>query len=125
MTANNKLIGNLDFYGEAEVSATLPGFQEDGKTGLADFITFDDGDLLSIFNDAARTQLLWEGVIEMDFEINKKVNMVYASRGHTVLTQHAPPFLTMNGIPKGMTPEFWGEVLCDEKPATLIKVPKP
>jgi len=125
MSTNNKLTGQLTAYADMGVVATVPAFQDDSKAGWDGFITFDDGDLLSIFNDAARTQVLWEGVIEMDFDVNKKPNPVYATAGHMVLTQHAPPFNTMNGIPKGMDPDFWGKVLSEEKPATLVKVLKP
>lgn len=125
MSTANKLTGHMTYYADQGVEAVVPAFHDESKTGWDGFTTFDDGDLLTVFNDAAHTNVVWQGVIEMDFSVNKKPNPVYAAAGLTVLTQHAPPFLTMNGIPKGIAPDLWGRILADEKPATLVKVLKP
>jgi hypothetical protein len=125
MSTANTLTGYMTYYADQGVDAVVPAFHDESKTGWDGFTTFDDGDLLTVFNDAARTSVMWQGVIEMDFTVNTKPNPVYAAVGQHVMTQHAPPFQTMRGIPKGIAPAQWGRMLIDEKPATLVKVLKP
>jgi hypothetical protein len=108
MVQRNKLIrppregtvtGRLEAFCETGTEGIIWSVYEDGKTGYDGLNCLEDGDFLKIFNDAARTEVAWEGEIKLKY----------------------PPATRFNrGIQRGVDEQNWARMFVDEKYATVI-----
>ncbi|MBI1215137.1 MAG: hypothetical protein GC185_04870 [Alphaproteobacteria bacterium] len=107
------LRGRLEAFSEQGTEGTIWCFYEDGKTGYDALFPLEKGDVLRVFNDAARKDEVWKGVIDFDYEVAKKPFF----GGHV---QRVENIGTVHGVQKREDPENWAQMFIDEKPAILI-----
>lgn len=92
--------GVLDPFCETGTEGIVWSLLEDGKKGYDSLNCLEEGDLLKVFNDAARKELLWEGEIKLKY----------------------PPATRFNrGVQEGVNEDAWTRLFFDAKPATLIR----
>ena len=105
--------GKLMPYYETGMEGTLWSVHEDGKDGYDGLNPLENGMLLTVFNDAARTQVLWQGTI--DFEKDR------AQQEALLRAQKYPPRLGPwgYGLPKNIHPYDWVNMFSQEKPARI------
>jgi len=111
-----------------EVEGVLEAFFETGTEGIVwsvvkggDFkyenlFTLENGDLLTVFNDASKKDVLWQGEVKLEYE-NKK-------RPHPLNPEYKKQEVFgrwVNGLQENADPEKWAQMFLDEKPAKLIK----
>lgn len=94
------IYGRTDDFCETGTEGIVWSVYEDGKKGYDGLHCLEDGDMLKVFNDAARKQVVWEGEISLKY----------------------PPSMMFNhGVQDGMNEQIWARMFIDHKPATLIK----
>jgi len=91
--------GRCEAFCETGTEGIIWSVYEDGKTGYDGLNPLHEGDFLKIFNDAARTEVAWEGEIKLKY----------------------PPATRFNrGIQRGVNEKEWAELFFKERPATVI-----
>lgn len=104
----------------------LDAFPVKGKEGLHWFFQPDDGgaahvvekgDILMVFNDAAKKERVWTGVVDLDFTSHRTFMPYCPALGKI---QHLRSIGSVRGLQKGMNPFAWAEMFTGKKPAILI-----
>lgn len=104
------LKGKLELFFEQGMEHVAWTFYEDGQQGYDGLHVIEKGDVLRVFNDAARTELVWQGTIDLEYDSHKNAGGIQRLAGVG----------TVHGIQKGVNAEEWGKLFADEKPAVLI-----
>ena len=116
MSEENKaqiIEGTLMPYYETGMEGTLWSVHEDGKDGYDGLNPLQDGQLLTVFNDAARTEVLWQGVIDLERDPQKQDELLRAQKYSTRLGPWG------YGLPKNIHPYDWVNMFANEKPARV------
>ncbi len=88
-----------------------------GKRTLPGVTTLEKGDLLTVFNQD-RTETLWEGVIDFDYEISKEPLPLVPSYRRQAIND-----ISVHGIQKDIAPQTWLDLFVNEYPCTLTRRP--
>jgi hypothetical protein len=103
------LKGKLELFYEQGMEYVAWTFYESGRQGYDGLHVLEKGDVLRVFNDAARSELLWQGTIDFEYDSHKSGGI-----------QRLPNIGTVHGIQKGVDVPAWSEMFVQEKPAILI-----
>ncbi len=88
------------------------------REGDANRITLKKGDILLVFNDAARSQPLWAGVVDLDYNVHREELGMYGYSAQVL------DFIgQVNGIQKNMDQHLWVMMFESQKPAFFIRPP--
>lgn len=96
-------------------------FIDENATGADAWHSLEKGDVLQVFNDAARKQVIFEGEIDLDTEINKRPNPHFPRW----ILQWVDRVGTVHGLQTGVDPDVWAQMFIDEKPAIFIPAKPP
>ncbi len=88
------------------------------RDGEAKRTTLKKGDILLVFNDAARSEPLWAGVVDLDYNANREELGMY---GYSA--QVLDSIGQVNGIQKNMDQHLWVMMFESQKPALFIRPP--
>lgn len=114
-----ELVGNLTAHFETGSEGIIWAFEEAGKEGYDGFHSITNDSVLTVFNDAARTDVLWQGEINLNYERDISVKQIVG------LTQPVQCQLigltTVNGLPDNCDEQSWLKMFKSEKPAILEK----
>ena len=110
------LKGRLEAFSEQGSEGTHWSFYEDGKTGFDGLRPLEKGDVLRVFNDAARQQEILKVIIDFDFESRKKPLPLAPH----ITVQRIDSIGTVHGVQKRVDADTWAQMFLDEKPAILI-----
>jgi hypothetical protein len=108
------LKGRLEIFSEQGSEGSHWSFYEDGKTGYDGLHALEKGDVLRIFNDAARSELLWQGEIDFDHNSEKQHRPLIGA------VQWLDKVGTVHGLQKGVDKDVWADMFLAEKPAVLV-----
>lgn len=93
----------------------------DGKRQYSGLNSIKNGDILTVFNDKARKDVLWEGKVKLEFETQKQAALFNPN-----YKQQAVFGFWVHGLQEGMDAKQWAKMFFDEKPARVTrKSPKP
>ena len=112
--ASRPLEGHLEAFAETGTEGIFWSFHEAGKRGYDGLHPLHQGDLLTIFNDAARQDVLWQGAVDFDHDILKKRITRYFK------AQVIEGAGAVHGVQKGIDPKDWAAMFIAGKPATLV-----
>ena len=116
------LEGYLYAFSDQGTEGTHWTFIEDDGVKPVQMHAINNGDLLRVFNDKSKREVIFEGTIDLDLEVNKKPNWLMPSW----ILQQIDGIGTVHGIQKEMNPDDWGKMFVEEKPALFIpRTPKP
>ena len=110
--------GRLEAFWETGTEGVIWSIYEDGKTGYDGLNTVESGDLLTVFNDASKKQVLWQGEVNLEYEQNYRPYPMNPAYGQQEVLGY-----WVHGLQDGMPPETWARMFFEEKPATLVKKP--
>ena len=116
MTQENKktvIEGKLMPFYETGLEGTLWSVHEDGKEGYDGLNPLQSGHILTVFNDAARTEVLWSGVVDFEMDRQSQSDLLHAQKYSTRLGPWG------YGLPRNMHPYDWVNMFAAEKPARL------
>lgn len=108
------LKGKLELFFEQGMEHVAWSFYEDGQQGYDGLHCLEKGDMLRVFNDAARTELLWQGKIDFEYDSHKQKRAMIGE------VQWLDNVGTVRGIQKGVDAKEWSNMFRTEKPAILI-----
>jgi hypothetical protein len=108
------LKGRLEIFSEQGSEGSHWSFYEDGKTGYDGLHALEKGDVLRIFNDAARSELLWQGEVDFDYTSEKQRRPLIGD------VQWLDKVGTVHGLQKGVDKDVWADMFLAEKPAVLV-----
>lgn len=108
------LKGRLEIFSEQGSEGAHWSFYEDGKSGYDALHALEKGDVLRIFNDAARTELLWQGTVDFDHDSEKQRRPLIGE------VQWLDKVGTVHGLQKGVDKDLWADMFLAEKPAVLV-----
>lgn len=115
--ANMRILkGRLEAFSEQGSEGTHWSFHEDGKQGYDGLRPLEAGDVLRIFNDAARRDEILKVVVDFDYESHKKPLPLAPQ----ITLQRLDAIGTVHGVQKGVDADFWASLFIAEKPALLI-----
>jgi hypothetical protein len=109
------LKGTLEAFWETGTEGVLWSFHEDGKPGYDGLHVLEKGDLLRVFNDASRQDVVFEGAIDLEYE-NRKRPFPYNPK----YSQQEIFGYWIHGLQQDHDPEAWAKMFFEEKPAELI-----
>ena len=128
MTAQNKNAaprtyeGLLEPFSETGSEGVMWSLQEPGK-GYDGLHTLQDGDLLTVFNDTAKKDILWQGEVKLEFKRNWRS---FENPKYPEIGQQEIGGWWVHGFQEGLDPEKWAQMFFDAKPATVTaKTPGP
>lgn len=108
------LKGRLEIFSEQGSEGSHWSFYEDGKTGYDGLHALEKGDVLRVFNDAARSELLWQGEVDFDYTSEKQRRPLIGD------VQWLDKVGTVHGLQKGVDKDVWADMFLAEKPAVLV-----
>lgn len=108
------LKGRLEIFSEQGSEGAHWSFYEDGKTGYDGLHVLEKGDVLRVFNDAARRELLWQGTVDFDHDSEKQPRPLIGE------VQWLDKVGTVHGLQKGIDKNDWADMFLAEKPAVLV-----
>jgi len=108
------LKGRLEIFSEQGSEGSHWSFYEDGKTGYDGLHALEKGDVLRVFNDAARSELLWQGEVDFDYTSEKQRRPFIGD------VQWLDKVGTVHGLQKGVDKDVWADMFLAEKPAVLV-----
>lgn len=108
------LKGKLELFFEQGMEHNAWTFYEDGQEGYDGLHAIEKGDVLRVFNDAARTEILWQGTIDFEYDSHKQKRALIGE------VQWLENVGTVHGIQRGVDATEWGEMFRQQKPAILI-----
>jgi len=108
------LKGRLEIFSEQGSEGSHWSFYEDGKTGYDGLHALEKGDVLRVFNDAARNELLWQGEVDFDYTSEKQRRPFIGD------VQWLDKVGTVHGLQKGVDKDVWADMFLAEKPAVLV-----
>lgn len=115
-TSQDALVGRLEAFTEPGDSVTFWAFREQNRFGEDGALhPLRKGDLLTVFNDASRTDEAWHGEIDLDFKACREQN----PRATHITAQRVSGHGTVHGVQKDVNPKDWGDMFSAEKPALL------
>lgn len=115
-TPRQILKGSLHAYSDQGSEGTHWLFIDENATGADAWHSLEKGDVLQVFNDKARKDVIFEGEINLDTEIGKRPNPHFP----TWILQWVDRVGTVHGLQTGVEPDAWAKMFVDEKPAILI-----
>ncbi len=110
------LTGHLTAFSETGSEGHHWAFEEDGKQGYDGLHFLDDGDILTVFNDAAQKKSIWKGKVNLDH----KKDVQPLPTCPSLSGQWVKNIGTVHGLQRDIAPEKWAKMFLDEKPAQLI-----
>jgi len=108
------LKGRLELFYEQGMEHVAWSFYESGQEGYDGLHCLEKGDVLRVFNDAARTELLWQGTIDFEYDSHKQKRALIGE------VQWMENIGTVCGIQKDVDADAWGDLFRLNKPAVLI-----
>lgn len=114
VSASRVLKGRLEIFSEQGSEGSHWSFYEDGKTGYDGLHALEKGDVLRVFNDAARTELAWQGTVDFEYDSHKQRRALIGE------VQWLDKIGTVHGVQKGIGADKWAEMFLAEKPAVLV-----
>lgn len=108
--------GNLLLFWETGMGAQAWTLDEHAGS-LAGVHPIQKGDILMVFNDAARKDVIFTAVVDYDYNIERKHRPMLGS------VQWIDTIGVVDGVQKDTDPQKWADMFVKEKPATLILGP--
>ncbi len=108
--------GRLEPFSDQSTEGTWWCLHDPAKPGYGGLHTIESGDLLTVFSDAGRTGILWEGVVEFDHTSHRAPLPLAPS----ILVQRIGEE-TVHGIPADIAPDKWLAMFRQHKPCTLVR----
>jgi hypothetical protein len=112
----HRYAGRLEPFSEQGTEGIVWCICDPSKSGYDSLTAIDNGDLLTVFDDAARTKILWEGRVQFDFN----ANMAPLPLGRGIEVQRINDN-TVHGIQTAADPQAWLSMFEQHKPCILIK----
>ena len=97
---------------------------EDGKAGYDGLHLLQTGDILTIFKDAKREVVAWEGAVDLDFDCNRLPHPENPQFKPQTLLRADGSRIWLSGFQKNVDPEIWVEMFAQELPARLVRAKK-
>jgi hypothetical protein len=114
------LQGKLDAFWETGTEGIHWSFCEDGKPGYSGLHSLADGDIVRVFNDAARKVVIWEGTIKLENQSHWEPFFCNPPHGQQQILG-----CWVHGLQEGeKNIEDWARMFLDGKPAELIPARK-
>lgn len=110
------LRGHLESFSEPGHDGVYWAFREEGTHGKAFLRPLKNGDVLRVFNDAARKNEIWSGTVELDF----KAHSAPVPHKPHLTAQNVPGHGIVHGLQKDTEPKKWADMFLTGKPALLI-----
>lgn len=107
--------GKLDPFFETGTEGIIWSVYEDGKTGYDGLNCLKDGDFLRIFDIDNPSKVIWEGIIDLEWERNYRNYPRNPEYG-----QQEIGGFWVRGIQSTVTPEQWAQWFFKEYPAEMI-----
>ena len=98
MKNKNVLNGKLDTYYETGYEGSIWAFYEDGKSGYDALHVLKNGDLIKVFDNASKKEVVFEGVVDLI----------------------SPDKFFEGYVPNNIDEREWAEMFKNNKPAELI-----
>ena len=108
--------GTLDPFFETGCEGIVWSVYEDGKSGYDGLNCLKDGDYLKIFDINNPTLLIWEGIIDLEWERNHRKYPNNPEHGQQEIGGY-----WVHGIQTNVTPKQWQKWFFDNHPAELIR----
>lgn len=113
------ITGLLEPYFETGTEGVLWAIIDDKKKGYDSLNILKKGDMLAVFADAKRETVLWQGVVDLEYERNKHPHPLNPN-----YVQQAVGGYWVHGLQKTLEPEVWADMFFKQRPATLFPAPK-
>lgn len=107
--------GRLEPFSEQGTEGTFWCVHDPARPGYEGLHAIESGDLLTVFSDAGRQNVLWEGVIEFDYD-RCRSSLPLAPSIKVQRIGHE----TVHGIPASIKPGEWMTMFRQHKPCTLV-----
>ncbi len=108
--------GKLDAFYETGTEGVIWSVYENGKYGYEALNILNYGDYLRIYSNQDRNEIIWEGNIYLDWEINWRKYPNNPKYGQQEVLGY-----WVHGIQKDVEPTTWGRWFFSGLPAQLIK----
>ena len=135
--SRKKINGQLEAYSAQETEGIIFWNLRTEHKGRLDIHGIENGDLLTIFADAARKKILWQGTVDLEFDSHRIPDQRLVDRWKTLpecagtplkeLEEKAshqyagtPYAQAVHGLQKGVDADTWFDFFWSGKPATLI-----
>lgn len=107
--------GKLSLFSDQWSEGEVWCLQDPSKPGYAGLEVIESGDLLTVFADAGRRDIMWEGTVSLDFGSHRKPlplagNLVQRLGG-----------MTVHGVPTNVKPLDWMAMFQQHKPCLLVR----
>lgn len=114
MKDNQKEIkGVLCPYYETGLEGTLWCLKEDGVDGWDGLHPIEKGNILTVFNDHARSDIIWTDAVELELDRERQAAYLKACK-------YSPSLGPWGyGLPTNIHPFDWVEMFSKEKPSQL------
>lgn len=108
--------GVLEAYWEAGKSIQwsvydLSRNSDDGRRTPEGRYAIENGDLLTVFNDHSKGQILWQGEVKLEFQRRSVHNPKFPGKPRDI----------SGYVQTGIDPDAWSQMFRDARPAVLIK----
>lgn len=116
MSENNdsKIVeGKLEAFYETGMEGTAWILHEDGKEGYDGIVPLENGQLLTVFNDKACTDVLWQGVVDLTLDRDEQSDLLEQNKYPGRLGPWG------YGLPRNIHPYDWVKMFTQERPARL------
>jgi hypothetical protein len=114
----NVIRGVLEPFFETGTEGVIWSVYEDGRTGYDGLNCLADGDYLKIFDKEDPTKVVWEGIIDLEWERNYRKYPMNPEYG-----QQEVGGFWVHGLQSDVTPQQWGHWFFKAYPAELVKGP--
>jgi hypothetical protein len=111
-----KVTGRGEAYFETGTEGVLWAVYDPNEKGYNGLYILKDGDELNIYDKNAPDNILWSGIIKLEYETYKQVlNKKYNTQQQSVCG------FWVHGLQEGVDGTTWGEYFLKEYPMTLVK----
>lgn len=110
------VFGRVAFFQDPMGQVKDWSFMAEGYPGYMGFGLFEKGDILMIFNDAARTDICWIGTVDLNY---KDEGIGQGVQGEVL--HHIDGTGLVHGLPPAADRAIWAEAFAAEKPALLVR----
>ena len=116
------LQGQLEAFWETGTEGVIWSFYEDSKQGYDGLHCLKKGDLLRVFNDASKKEVIFEGKVDLEYKRRYRPYPMNPQYG-----QQEVFGMWVHGFQRNADPEAWAKMFFDGKPAELVPAtpPKP
>jgi hypothetical protein len=110
---NQVIDGCLCAFYETGLEGTLWSVQQGGVDGYDGLHPIEDRHILTVFNDLARSNILWEGEVQLEQDRDKQLEYLRESKYSLRLGPWG------YGLPTNIHPFDWVDMFSQKKPAQL------